>query len=126
MNERLARLAGAGAVLPACAALLAGAAHDGAAQAAARPPPEPHRQGAPAEPAAPPPAFEPGTVVVDANGARIGTVASLAEGASGPIVVLKIDDKLVGAPQSSLSLVGKTAVSARSKAQILRAADVPD
>ena len=77
----------------------------------------------PAKP--PPPAFEPGMPVVDNRGAVIGRFKSLAESDAGAMAIIEIDGKLVGTPQSSLTLEGDRIRSARSKSEIVAAAGAP-
>ena len=92
------------------------------------------RDDLPAEPPAgaatstltpPVPAFKAGAVVSDSTGATVGTVASVVEGESGLMVVVKIDGKLVSVPQDTLTLVGDRAVSSRTKTQMLAEAGAP-
>lgn len=71
------------------------------------------------------PAFKPGMEVVDRAGSRIGVIQSLTETPGGPNVVVEIDGKLVGVKPSSLTLRNETAVSAQTKAQIMRSAGAP-
>lgn len=75
--------------------------------------------------APPAPAFKIGAVVVDRTGARLGPIQSVTEAVRGPMVVIAIDGKLVGVPQSTLTLKGVGAVSSQTKAEILAAAAAP-
>jgi hypothetical protein len=86
----------------------------------------------PATPAPPPvvnvapaPAFKAGDPVTDAAGSVVGPIATLTESDRGAIVVISIDSKLVGVPQSTLKLVGDKVVSSQTKAQMLAAAGAP-
>ena len=72
-----------------------------------------------------PPAFKAGAIVTDRNGARLGPIQSLALAPSGPLVVIRIDGKLVSVPQSTLTLENGSAVSSQTKAEILTAAGAP-
>ena len=92
------------------------------------------RDDLPAEPPAgaatstltpPAPAFKAGAAVSDSTGATVGTVASVIEGESGLLVVVKIDGKLVSVPQETLTLAGERAVSSQTRSQMLAAAGAP-
>jgi hypothetical protein len=63
-----------------------------------------------------------GMPVFDKSGVRVGAIAAVADSASGAMVVLKVDGKLVSIPQASLTLDGNVARSAQTKAQIISAA----
>ena len=73
----------------------------------------------------PTPAFKSGDPVIDSSGALVGTIATLTESAQGAIVVLSIESKLVGVPQSTLKLDGDRVMSSQTKAQMLAAANAP-
>jgi len=79
----------------------------------------------PAVSVAPAPAFKAGDPVTDATGAVVGPIATLTESPNGAIVVISIDSKLVGVPQSTLKLQGEKVVSSQTKAQMLAAAGAP-
>lgn len=70
------------------------------------------------------PAFEAGAEVRDRNGVLLGEIASVAPAADGKVmVVVAIDGKLVGVPETSLTLSsGGGAVSRQTKAEVLAAA----
>ena len=70
----------------------------------------------------PAPAFHAGDTVSDRNGAVVGEVQTLTETPAGPMVVVRIDGKLVTLPQATLRMEGERIVSAQTKAQILAAA----
>lgn len=74
---------------------------------------------------APAPAFKAGDPVTDAVGAVVGPIATLTESDRGAIVVISIDSKLIGVPQSTLKLQGEKVVSSQTKAQMLAAAGAP-
>lgn len=81
--------------------------------------------GTPSEAALPStaaPAVKAGMAVVDRTGVQVGAVESVAESPQGPIVVAKIDGKLVGLRPSTLRLDGARAVSSQSKAEMVAAA----
>jgi hypothetical protein len=71
------------------------------------------------------PAFKFGAMVTDRTGRPLGAIESLAESERGAMIVIKIDDKLVSVPQSTLKLNGERVVSSQSKAEIMAAANVP-
>lgn len=66
-----------------------------------------------------------GTAVKDGQGAEIGTVAGVREGASGPEVLISVDGKVAAVPQASLMMSGEGLVSSQTKAQILESAKPP-
>jgi hypothetical protein len=106
-----------------------------ASQAQCQAPPPATAQLPPAAPTAPPsagaapssvtppaPAFRAGDAVFDRDGAAVGQVLTLTESPAGPMVVVRIDGKMVTVPQSTLRMEGQRIVSAQTKAQILAAA----
>jgi hypothetical protein len=110
----MAGLALAVALPPAC-----GSAADLGAQASS---------GTPSEAALPStaaPAVKAGMAVVDRTGVQVGAIESVAESPQGPIVVAKIDGKLVGLRPATLRLDGERAVSSQSKAEMVAAAGAP-
>ncbi len=125
-------------LLAACAAsalaLSAGAAFAQEAQpeptptqtepAQAEPTPAPSA-GEAGEPASATATITAGTAVKDAQGAEIGTVAGVREGASGPEVLISVDGKVAAVPQASLMMSGEGLVSSQTKAQILESAKPP-
>lgn len=93
---------------------------------AAAPPSAPAPSTSASDRAAPPaPAIKAGDRVVDASGAAIGTVSTLTESSTGPIVVVAIDGKQVGLPQSTLRRDGQRVISSQTKTQILAQAGAP-
>jgi hypothetical protein len=91
----------------------------------AQQPAAPALPNAPVAEAPPAPAFKAGEEVTDSTGAVVGKVATLTESDTGPVVVISIDSKLVGVPQSTLKLDGARVVSSQTKAQMLAAAGAP-
>jgi hypothetical protein len=75
--------------------------------------------------APPAPALKEGGMVSDRTGAPLGPIQSLVDAPRGPMVVIKIDGKLVSVPQSTLTLKGANAISSQTKAEILAAAQAP-
>lgn len=128
-------------LLAACAAsalaLSAGAAFAQEAQPEPTPAPPTQTEPAQAEPTPAPSAGEAGepasatatitagTAVKDGQGAEIGTVAGVREGASGPEVLISVDGKVAAVPQASLMMSGEGLVSSQTKAQILESAKPP-
>lgn len=80
---------------------------------------------APVVTAPPAPAFKVGAVVTDRTGVRLGPIQSITESPRGLVVVIEIDGKLIGVPQSTLTLRDDGAVSSQTKAQIIAAAGAP-
>lgn len=69
-----------------------------------------------------------GMAVTDKDGARVGTVTQIGHTAEGaPAVLLNVDGKTIGVPQSILTVspAGDHAVSSVSKAQIIAAGAAP-
>lgn len=123
-------------LLAACAAsaLALSAAAAFAQEAQPEPTPAPPTQTEPApapsageagEPASATATITAGTAVKDAQGAEIGTVAGVREGASGPEVLISVDGKVAAVPQASLMMSGEGLVSSQTKAQILESAKPP-
>lgn len=75
--------------------------------------------------APPAPAFKVGGIVIDRTGAQLGSIESVADAERGPMVVIKIDGKLISVPQSTLTLNGENVVSSQTKAEIMSAARAP-
>ena len=81
-------------------------------------------QTTPAIPIAPQAAPHPltqGMTLVDQSGVAVGVIAAVADSERGPMVVVKVDGKLVSIPQSTLTLDGTIVRSSQTKAQILAA-----
>jgi hypothetical protein len=115
----------------------------GASQARCQAPPPDTAQAAapespPVAPVAPPaagaapstvtpaaPAFKAGDGVTDRDGNAVGAVQTLTETPAGPMVVVRIDGKMVSLPQATLKIEGNTIVSSQTKAQMLAAAGAP-
>ena len=74
----------------------------------------------------PAPALKSGAIVSDRTGAAVGPIQTLAESDRGSMVIIKIDGKLVGVPESSLRLEGERVVSAQTKAEMTAAAGAPN
>jgi hypothetical protein len=77
---------------------------------------------APSNVTPPAPAFKAGDAVTDRDGTAVGAVQTLVESPAGPMVVVRIDGKLVSLPQATLNMQGTAIVSTQTKAQILAAA----
>lgn len=73
----------------------------------------------------PAPAIQAGAPVLDRDGVRVGAVQTLVESPAGPMVVARIDGKLITLPQAGLKLDGANVVSTQTKAQMLGAAGAP-
>jgi hypothetical protein len=110
----MAGLAIALALPPAC-----GSAADVGAQ------PSPGTAAGAALPSTAAPAVKAGMAVVDRTGVQVGAIESVAESPQGPIVVAKIDGKLVGLRPATLRLDGERAVSSQSKAEMVASAGAP-
>ena len=119
--------------IPATFAIIVAFAAAGQAQCQA--PPQTTPQPPPVAPTAPPsagaapssvtppaPAFRAGDTVADSEGVAIGQVQTLTETPAGPMVVVRIDGKMVTLPQATLRMEGQRIVSGQTKAQILAAA----
>jgi hypothetical protein len=91
----------------------------------ANPPPARVLPNAPVREAPPAPAFKAGDPVIDSAGQVVGPIKTVTEGVNGALVVIEIDSKLVGVPQSTLKMDGARVVSSQTKAQMLAAADAP-
>lgn len=77
-------------------------------------------------PTAPPaPAIEAGSVVYDRSGLDAGVVQSLVETPAGPMIVARIDGKLISLPQKTLTLRDGRLVSDQTKDQMMDAAGAP-
>jgi hypothetical protein len=82
-------------------------------------------QSASAIPIAPQAAPHPltqGMPVVDQAGVSVGVITAVADSEQGPMVVVKVDGKLVSIPQSTLTLDGAVVRSSQTRAQILATA----
>jgi len=62
--------------------------------------------------------FKAGSTVEDAAGGAIGSIQSVTEGDTGPVVVVQIDGALYGLPAGTLSSTSGKVVSTQTKAQI--------
>ena len=62
-----------------------------------------------------------GMTVVDRSGEAVGVITAVADSERGPMVIVKVDGKLVSIPQSTLTLDGTIVRSSQAKAQILAA-----
>jgi hypothetical protein len=86
----------------------------------------PPMAGAPASSVTPPaPAFKAGDPVADRTGAVVGDIQALVESPAGPMVVVRIDGKMVSLTQSTLKMDGERIVSSQTKDQMLAAAGAP-
>lgn len=94
-----------------------------AAQAA---PPPVSPGGSPPPPTASPAlAVEAGDAVFDRTGQPVGQVQSLVETPAGPMVVARIDGKMISLPQSTLKKEDGRLISSQSKTQMIDAAGAP-
>ena len=66
-----------------------------------------------------------GMTVVDRSGVAVGVITAVADSERGPMVVVKIDGKLLSLPQATLTLDGTIVRSSQTRAQILAAAVAP-
>jgi hypothetical protein len=85
-------------------------------------------QSTPAIPIAPQAAPHPlaqGMTLVDRSGVAVGVIAAVADSERGPMVVVKIEGKLLSIPQATLTLDGTIVRSSQTKAQILAAIAAP-
>ena len=109
----------------------------GASQARCQAPQPAERsaQTPPAAPIAPPaagaavssvspaaPAFKAGDPVFDSRGTFVGDIHALVESPAGPLVVVRIDGKMVSLSQATLEMNGERIASSQTKDQMLAAA----
>jgi hypothetical protein len=99
----------------------------GASQAQCQAPPaEQSPQPPPASASAlPAPAIKAGDTLTDRDGVAVGDVQALVESPAGPLVVVRIDGKMVSLAQSTLRMEGDRIVSAQTRDQMLAAAGAP-